>query len=79
MMNNIMQMMQMIKNPQVLMQQALQNPQIMQNPVAKNAIDMYQRGDTKGLEEIARNVCKEKGIKPEDAINQVKQKFGGLL
>lgn len=32
------------------------------NPVFANLIDMANRGDTKGVEEFARNICKEKNI-----------------
>lgn len=32
------------------------------NPMLSNLIDMANKGDTKGLEEFARNMCKEKNI-----------------
>lgn len=32
------------------------------NPMLSNLIDMANNGDTKGLEEFARNMCKEKNI-----------------
>ena len=32
------------------------------NPMIANVIRMAQNGDTKGVEEFARNICKEKGI-----------------
>ena len=32
------------------------------NPMLSNLIDMVNKGDTKGIEEFARNICKEKGI-----------------
>ena len=48
--------MQFIMNPQAMLQQAMNSPQVMNNPILKNAIDMAQRGDTKGLEELTRNV-----------------------
>ena len=32
------------------------------NPVFANLIDMANKGDTKGVEEFARNICKEKNI-----------------
>ena len=75
-MNNMGILLQAIKNPQAFMQQAMQNNQINQNPIAKNAFDMYQKGDSRGLEELARNLCAEKGIKPEDALKQIKSQFG---
>ena len=32
------------------------------NPIFKNLIDMANKGDSKGVEEFARNICKEKNI-----------------
>jgi hypothetical protein len=32
------------------------------NPVFANLIDMANKGDTKGVEDFARNICKEKNI-----------------
>ena len=32
------------------------------NPVFSNLIDMANKGDSKGIEEFARNICKEKNI-----------------
>ena len=48
----------------------------MQNPMAKNAIGMAQSGDTKGIEQMARNLCREKGINPDEMINQIKSRMG---
>ena len=48
--------MQFMMNPQAMLQQAMNNPQVTNNPILKNAIDMAQRGDNKGLEELTRNV-----------------------
>lgn len=75
-MNNPMQLMQAIKNPQAFLQKAMENSQMMQNPIFKNTVDMMRKGDNKGLEEMARNLCAEKGINPEDAIKQIKSHFG---
>lgn len=75
-MNNIMQIMQSIKNPQALIQQMMQNSQLANNPIAKNAFEMYQKGDTKGLNELANNLCKERNIEPEKAFNDIKSMFG---
>lgn len=75
-MNNPMQFIQAMRNPQQFIQNTVNNSQIMQNPIAKNAIEMYQKGDNKGLEEMARNLCAEKGINPDDALKQIKSQFG---
>lgn len=75
-MNNLGMLMQAYKNPQHFLQNAMQNTQLMQNPIFKNTVDMMQKGDNKGLEEMARNLCAEKGINPDDAIKQIKSQFG---
>lgn len=75
-MNNIFQMMNSVKNPQQFMQQIMNNSEVMQNPIAQNTINMLQKGDKKGLEELARNMCKEKGINADDALKQIKSQFG---
>ena len=59
-----------------IIQQAMQNSNLMQNPIAKNAIEMYQRGDTQGINELANNLCKERGINVEDITKRIKSQFG---
>ena len=46
------------------------------NPVMNNALQMMEKGDNAGLEKLARNLCQEKGINPEDLLSQVKSQFG---
>ena len=73
---NPFQMLGAMKNPQAFIQQMMNNSQIMQNPIAKNAIGMAQSGDTKGIEQMARNLCREKGINPDEMIKQIKSRMG---
>lgn len=70
--------MQMFKggNPQQFIQQIIGNNQIMENPMAKNVIDMAQNGNMQGIEQMARNLCKEKGVNPDEIMKQMKDKFG---
>lgn len=75
-MNNPFQMMQAMRNPQTFIQQMMQNSQLANNPIAKNAFEMYQRGDTSGLNELANNLCKERNIEPQKAFNDIKSMFG---
>lgn len=78
-MNPLMMISQMMKNggnPQQIFQQMIGNNPAMNNPIMKNAFEMAQKGDSKGVEEIARNLCKEKGINPDEAIEKVRQKLG---
>lgn len=71
---NIFQMMR-GKNPQQFLQQMMGNNQIMSNPLMKNTIEMAQRGDMQGIEQMARNLCREKGLNPDDMMNQLKSKL----
>jgi len=67
---------QMMRNPQAFMQQAMNNSQFMQNPISRNALEMYQKGDKQGLNELADNLCKEKGINRSDFERQIKSQIG---
>ena len=72
---NIIQLMR-SGNPQQFLQQVMDDSQMMQNPIIKNTVQMAQSGDTKGIEQLARNLCKEKGINADDMFNQMKNNFG---
>lgn len=72
---NIFQMM-MGSNPQQLVQQMISNNQVMSNPMIQNAMSMAQSGNSKGIEQMARNLCKEKGINPDDVMKQIRSNFG---
>ena len=43
--------------------------------MARNVMQMAQNGDTKGIEQMARNLCREKGLNPDEAMNQIKNQF----
>lgn len=75
-MNNFGILMQAMRNPQAFLQQAMNNSQIMQNPISRNALEMYQRGDKQGLNELANNLCKERNINRQDFEKQIKSQFG---
>lgn len=67
---------QSFRSPQQFLQSMIGNSQVMRNPMAKNAIGMAQNGDMKGIEQMARNLCQEKGINPDEMINQIKSRMG---
>lgn len=46
------------KTPQQILQKMMKDNS---NPVLNNLINMAQTGDSKGVENFARNLCKEKG------------------
>lgn len=72
---NIIQMMT-SGNPQQAIQSIIErNPNIQNNLLAQNAIKMYQNGDTRGLQDMAENMCKERGI----TVDQAKQQVMGMF
>nr|DAM58560.1 MAG TPA: hypothetical protein [Bacteriophage sp.]DAW06834.1 MAG TPA: hypothetical protein [Bacteriophage sp.] len=70
---NLFQMMR--GGPQQFMQQIANNNQLMSNPMMKNTIQMAQQGNMQGIEQMARNLCKEKGLNADDVFNQIKSRF----
>ena len=75
-MNNVFQLMNALKNPQAFLNQMQNNSQLMQNPMIRNAMEMYQRGDTKGLQNMAENLCRERGTTPQEVQEALKKQFG---
>ena len=71
-MNNILQLGQILRNPQVFLQQAMQSG----NPIVKNAVEMYQKGDADGINKLAQNLCHEKGLNMQDIEKQIKSQLG---
>ena len=63
-MNNLGFLMGMSKNPQQIIQQMMNNSQAMQNPLIRNAIEMYQRGIT------FSNINLEKSMDVEFAVDK---------
>lgn len=74
---NPMQLMQMMRsgNPQEMILGMLKR-QAGNNPVLNNALNMAEKGDSKGIEQLARNLCKENGVNPDEAMRQIKSQFG---
>lgn len=72
---NPFQMIGAMKNPQAFIQQMMNNSQVMSNPMAKNIIDMAQKGDVAGIEQMGRNIAKEKGIDFDKAFSDFKKQF----
>nr|DAI85456.1 MAG TPA: dihydrolipoamide dehydrogenase [Caudoviricetes sp.] len=59
-----------------MIQQMMSNNRVANNPMIKNAMSMAQSGNSKGIEQMARNLCKEKGINPDDVMKQIRSNFG---
>ena len=74
--NNFFQMLSSIRNPQEFLNRISSNSQMMQNPMVHNTFDMMQKGDNRGLEQMARNLCREHGMDPDEVYKQVSSMFG---
>lgn len=75
---NNMQLIQFIKNsqnPQQLIMNMVQQ-QVGSNPLFSNIINLAQQGKTKEIENIARNMLKEKGLDFDKEFNSFRQQFG---
>ena len=57
--------------PQQCIKKALGN-----NPMAGNLVNMISNKDGKGLEQMARNMAKEKGLDADEMFRTYKQKLG---
>lgn len=66
---NILQLL--TSNPQQIINKVLGN-----NPMAGNLMSMINNKDTKGIEQMARNLAKEKGQDPDKMYNDIKSRFG---
>ena len=75
-MMNPLQFMKAMRNPQEFMKNVMNNNEIMQNPMARNAMEMYQKGDTQGLQAMAENLAKERGTTVDDMKSQIMAQFG---
>lgn len=75
---NPMQLIGMLKNggnpQQMIMNMLRQNSN--NNPIIQNALNMAEKNDMQGIETLARNLCKEKGIDPSQALAQAKNMLG---
>lgn len=63
-------------NPmEIMLQRMMNSPQVQNNPLAKNAMEMYKNGDSKGLQEMAENLCRENGTSIEEMKKSIIQRF----
>lgn len=76
--NNIMQIMQMIRgggNPQNIVLNMLQQ-QAGNNPIGQNLITMAKNNDGKGIEQVARNLCAQRGLDFDKEFAAFRQQLG---
>lgn len=64
-------------NPlQIILNKMINTSQIQNNPMANNAMNMYKNGDSKGLEKMAKNLCKENGTTPDEVKSNILKQLG---
>lgn len=74
---NIMNVFQMINggNPKQIVMRMMNDPQIANNPMAKNMVEMAKNGNLKGIEEMGRNIAKERGVDFDKAFSDFNNQF----
>ena len=74
---NMMDFMKMVKNgnPQEMVIGMLKQTAQTGNPMATNLINLINSGDMQGVERLARNVARERGIDFDKEFNSFKQMF----
>jgi hypothetical protein len=70
-MNNIIQLLQAFGNPQQLINNVMKT----NNPMIQNAVELAQKGDSQGLEQLVRNVAQAKGVNVDEMFQQVKSQM----
>lgn len=73
-MNNVFDLINLVKksnNPQALVMNMLEQ-QAGNNPILQNVIVMANSNNTQGIENIARNLAKEKGVNIDELIQMIK-------
>lgn len=66
----------MMRNTQAFMQNVMNNNEMMKNPIINNAMQMYQKGNTEGINQLANNIAKEKGVDINQLKQQIRSQFG---
>lgn len=60
-----------MQSPQQIINKAFGN-----NPMGNNLVNMVNNRDAKGIEQMARNLAKEKGKDADKLFDQFKKQFG---
>lgn len=74
-MNNIMQMISMLKGGKSPQETVLNMVSNSNNPMLKNLADMARNGDKEGIENFARNLYKEQGRNFDEEFNEFMKNF----
>lgn len=70
------QLMRGMQNPQAMVQGMLNNNQFANNPMMRNALQMYQKGDMQGLQNLANNLARERGTTVDQVKSDIMREFG---
>lgn len=73
---NPMQCLQMIKNGQNPQQLMLGYLKQAQSPMGQNLYNLALKGDSRAIEQIARNYCSQMGVDFDTAFNAFRQQLG---
>lgn len=73
--NDLIRFMQSQGNPQQFMIQMLESQLGKRNPLFASLLNLAKANDTKGIEQIARNMLKEKGLDFDTEFNKFKQTY----
>ena len=60
-------------NPEAMLMQMLQQQN---TPISSNILNMAERKDTTGLEQLARNLCQQRGIDFDSEFKAFKEQLG---
>lgn len=60
-------------NPEAMLMQMLQQQN---TPMSSNILNMAERKDTTGLEQLARNLCQQRGIDFDSEFKAFKEQLG---
>lgn len=74
-MNNSMQFMNMLKGIKNPKEAVINMVKSNNNPMLKNLVEMAEKGDSKGVENFARNILKEQGRDFDSEMNNFMKNF----
>lgn len=74
--NDIFSIIKSAGNPQAFLFELIQR-QYGNNPIMRNVISLANDNNTQGIEALARNLCKERGIDPDAMFQDVAGKIRG--
>jgi hypothetical protein len=63
-------------NPQQILMQMMNNSRIANNPMVQNLVNMARSGNAQGIEQIGRNMAKERGVDFDKAFSEFRSQFG---